>query len=172
MKCQNCGAEIIGDQTFCISCGSKIIRANLYDVRIPFPTKNMKAITIAARIINKSKVKTAKKLSKPNALIASGISLSEAAKIKSLFKKIGMMVKIDSKIKYSFKRGSGGCPAKDADLKQSSELNKTRQPAIAADEILKQSRNSAGENRKQKDLKREKRGIKNRDRIAPELNEK
>jgi len=160
MRCLNCGAEIIKDQSFCTSCGSKITKENLYDVKIPYSTKNMKAITIAARIIGKSKVKTAARLAKPNALIASGISLSEAAKIKSLFKKISMTVKIDSKIMYNFQKRTSVNKMKIIDNDQKSELNEPQEQVMTENDTVIANRKNIGSNNEKKIKKRQ---IKNKD---------
>ena len=167
MRCLNCGAEILEDQTFCTSCGSKITKENLYDVKIPYSTKNMKAITIAARIIGKSKVKTAAKLAKPNALIASGISLSEAAKIKSLFKKIGMTVKIDSKIKYNFQKRTSINKGKIVDNNQKSELNRPQQQIMPENDTVIIDRKKIDSNNEKKIKKRQ---VKNKDNKKKLLN--
>lgn len=95
MKCYNCHAEIYGDRPFCPSCGAKIHSEQTYDVVLKEPTSNRKAVILTSDINNISVRRAARVLSREKPIIKRSITLSEATRIKSSYKRLGVDVLIE-----------------------------------------------------------------------------
>jgi len=106
MLCSKCGAEIIGDQTFCTSCGAKTARTGgTYELFLTESTTSKRALNLTTEITGKNLEQAKQLLARPRSIILSGLSLNKAAEYKSKYLRLGV----------------------ESDFRRSADLHKLRQ---------------------------------------------
>lgn len=91
MLCSKCGAEIIGDQTFCTSCGAKTARSGgTYELFLTESTTSKRALNLTTEITGKNLEQARQLLSRPRSIILAGLTLNKAAEYKSKYLRLGV----------------------------------------------------------------------------------
>jgi len=91
MLCSKCGVEIIGDQTFCTSCGAKTARSGgTYELFLTESTTSKRALNLTTEITGKNLEQARQLLSRPRSIILAGLTLNKAAEYKSKYLRLGV----------------------------------------------------------------------------------